>query len=326
MQGLELAVAFYHERLLPEITETLGQPAIDCIAAGLVGEGSECFGYDDEFSRDHNWGPACCIWLTDADYDTYGTTLTDIYNRAAATEFAGFPPRIDDAMSAGRVGVMRASDFYRRHLGAAARPKTLDDWRRIPEDALATVTNGRVFADAPGKFSALRAALLADYPDDMRYKRLAAAATKTAQAGQYNLPRAVLRGDAVTAATVLATFIDQAQTLVYTLNRRFKPYFKWAQRGMYDLPRAGRETADALLAMTEQYATWRTNDAVAASQSASDRIMQAADAVAAIILAEFKTEGLADPDSDELWLIAHVPTITAHIADPAYAALHPMTV
>ena len=62
VRGLELSRKFYEEcgkkLIASELADLEGQ-----IAAGLVGEGSECFGLDDDISRDHDWGPAFCLWL-----------------------------------------------------------------------------------------------------------------------------------------------------------------------------------------------------------------------------------------------------------------------
>ena len=41
----------------------------------LVGHGSECYGFDDALSRDHDFGPRVCLWLTADDYAEFGERL-----------------------------------------------------------------------------------------------------------------------------------------------------------------------------------------------------------------------------------------------------------
>ena len=62
MNGIELARAFYLECGKPMLEEQFPQLK-DRIATGLVGSGSECFGFDDEISRDHDFEPGFCIFL-----------------------------------------------------------------------------------------------------------------------------------------------------------------------------------------------------------------------------------------------------------------------
>lgn len=79
ISGLALSRAFWND---------LGKPLLagaysayqGRIAAGLVGYGSECFGFDDELSRDHDFAPRFCLWLTDEDYDAIGEQLQADYD------------------------------------------------------------------------------------------------------------------------------------------------------------------------------------------------------------------------------------------------------
>ena len=51
----------------------------DRIAVGLVGEGSDCFGFDDEISTDHDYELGFCMWLTEADFKKIGEPLQKAY-------------------------------------------------------------------------------------------------------------------------------------------------------------------------------------------------------------------------------------------------------
>ncbi|WP_444321833.1 hypothetical protein [Megasphaera sp.] len=147
--GLDLCRAYYEE---------VGRPALqsqfaavwDHIATGLVGEVSECLSFDDEISRDHDWGPSFCLWLSNEDYATFGQALQKAY-AALPQEFRGFRRR-ETSGGKGRVGVWRISDFYRSFIGLSRAPETLAEWIRIPETFLSKATNGQVFTDPTGRF------------------------------------------------------------------------------------------------------------------------------------------------------------------------------
>ena len=51
IRGLELSERFFGEYGLPMLQEQFPQ-YMDMIAAGVAGEGSDCFGFDDAISRD----------------------------------------------------------------------------------------------------------------------------------------------------------------------------------------------------------------------------------------------------------------------------------
>ncbi|MCI8577076.1 MAG: DUF4037 domain-containing protein [Lachnospiraceae bacterium] len=237
MNGMELAERYY---------ETYGRPMLHekypeyetRIAVGLVGEGSECFGFDDRISRDHDFGPAFCLWLEKKDYQEIGSRLQKDYEELPAV-MAGLPVRRDNAMTGHRTGVWETGDFYRHFLGRPDVPESPADWLGIPDSYLAVATNGKVFRDDAGTFSRIRDILRQGYPESVRIKKLVARAAVMSQSGQYNYPRCVNRGEMVAASLALAEFMRHAMEMVYLLNNRYAPFYKWMHRGLGDLERLG---------------------------------------------------------------------------------------
>ena len=89
MKGLELAKAYYEEYGRPMIREKF--PDYEGrIAVGLAGEGSECFGYDDEISRDHDFEAGFCLWITEQDGEAIGFPLFRAYGKLP-DEYMGIP-------------------------------------------------------------------------------------------------------------------------------------------------------------------------------------------------------------------------------------------
>lgn len=235
MKGIQLCEQYFNEVGRSMLEEKFA-PYLSWMAAGLCGYGSECFGYDDELSRDHDYGAGFQIWLPKELYNEIGEKLQQEYLQLR-NDFGIYQSRNTTANGQGRVGVFCVSGFYESFTGYEGLPPTLYDWAYIPEEVLAVVTNGKVFMDNFGEFSAIRQGYQAFYPEDVRLKKLSLRLAMMAQAGQYNLPRSIKRGECGALYMSEHEFVKAAVSAVYLLNKKYTPFYKWAIHGMKDLQR-----------------------------------------------------------------------------------------
>lgn len=258
VKGLELAERFFWEELHPLLQQS-EKDLLSHGAFGVVGPGSECLGFDDAYSRDHDFTPMCCIWIRKTEMETYGYEILRLLARLPRS-YEGVPVPSVEELTPGRRGVLELESFYYNFLGCQGLPKSLGDWNRIPEAFLATAVNGKVFLDLEGSFTEIRDVLLAYYPYDIWMHRMAYCCTKIAQAGQYNYPRCVNRGEWTAAALAKSEFLEYAIRLLYLLNRKYCPFYKWMHRGLGELQMFGREGqrwCDAIVKERDEYAAAR---------------------------------------------------------------------
>ena len=298
MKGLDLSERYYEECGAGMIEERFPQYR-DRIAVGLVGDGSECYGFDDEISQDHDWGPSFCLWLNKKDYDEIGHALQIEYEKLPKV-FDGFE-RMTSQWGGGRVGVCEIGEFYRQFTGLVHAPKSLDQWLRLPENYLSACTNGRIFRDPLGEFSRIREDLLAFYPEDVRLVKIAARCMSSAQSGQYNYVRSIRRKEYFAARYAETKFCADAMSLVFLLNRRYTPFYKWIHRGIRELPILGESMHQKIGEMVGTQDYKRRNDII--------------EEISAAIIEEFKKENLSDSTSD--FLLDHGPIIHDKIEDGA---------
>ena len=239
IKGLELSKRYFYDIVLPEFEKKLNDIFSLC-AFGLVGEGSECYGYDDELSKDHDFGPSVCIWLRKDNYLKYKYRINKVLETLPKT-YLGFRELKESEWGYNRRGLLNTEDFYFKFIGSANPPQTINDWQKIPETALATVTNGEVFLDNLGEFTKIREQLLNYYPEPIRQNKIATRLMNISQHGQYNYVRCLRRNDLVSANQSLYLFVDEVIHLVFLLNRRYKIFYKWANRALLDLKILGNE-------------------------------------------------------------------------------------
>ena len=304
MKGLDLARAYYESYGRPMIHDRF--PAYEArITVGLVGEGSECFGFDDAISQDHDFGPAFCMWLDGSAYDAIGSELQRAYEALPAT-FAGLQARRDNRLTGHRVGVFETGDFYRRFLGKPEGPETLTDWLDLPIDWLATASNGAVFAAGDSGFMEVREKLLRGYPRDVRIKKMVACAARMSQSGQYNYPRCLKRGEYVGADLALAEFIRNGMIMSYLHNNRYAPYYKWMHRGLEGLPICGDTRALFVRLVSPDVAY--------------DAKLRLIETICDKVVDQWRAQGLtAGSDS---FLQAHLDSLMRHIDDSALRSMH----
>lgn len=302
MKGLEEAKQLYEERGAEMIRTRF--PAYEGrIAVGLAGHGSECFGFDDALSRDHDFVPGFCLWMTNGDDLAVGASLARAY-REIVPPVAGSR----SAMGEKKLGVLRTGDFYRRYTGCSGAPESEEHWLSLPSWALAEATNGEVWRDDAGEFTAIRETLLHGMPEDVRKKKIAARAAEMAQSGQYNYARCLAHGEAGAAQLALTEYVRSACSMVFLLNRAHAPYYKWIFRAMGQLKRLS-DLKDAL-----EFLLLGENDSALKQGVVED--------ICAQIIGELRRQELTDSASD--YLEAHAIEVQERIESRTLRSMHLM--
>ncbi len=243
MKGIELARKYYEAFGTDMIREQFPEYG-EIIAAGLTGSGSECYGYDDGISEDHDFEPGFCLFIPGEDIVDRKTEfqLERAYAKLPA-EFEGYRRQKMAPAGGQRHGVFRIEDFFTDRIGCLPENMTAADWIRIPEYALAEAVNGEMFRDDAGLMEDQRN-ILRNMPEDIRKKRLAGHLLMMAQSGQYNYNRCVWREESGAAQLAVGEFVKHAMATAFLLKKRCMPYYKWSFRALRELE--GEETARSL--------------------------------------------------------------------------------
>lgn len=308
MKGLELARQYY-EACGKEMLQAQFSQVLPYLAIGLAGSGSECYGFDDHISRDHDFEPAFCIFLPGEDVVDRRTAFQ--LERAYAKlpkQFAGVERSPTKPVGGSRHGVIRMQDFFLEKIGSPDGELTLQQWFTVPEYGLLEATNGAVFADPYGQFTAIREKLRY-FPEDVRRKKLAGHLLLMGQAGQYNYERCIARGETAAAQLALFEFTQSALHASYLLGRTYMPYYKWSFRGLKNIARL------SVLAEDLEYLISSGNTAQEATEK-TEAVRRICEAIAG----QLRAQNLTDLQNAELEQQAYALNDT--VADHNIRNLH----
>lgn len=235
MKGLELSRAYYEQYGRQMLEEKFPQ-LLPHIAVGLCGAGSECYGYDDDISEDHDFEPGFCIFLPEEnEVDRQTAFRLERAYAALPREFMGHTRTPVNPVGGNRRGVLRLSEYLTEKTGVPDGRLDIAQWLKIPSYALCEAVNGEIFFDGSGAITSAREYLSA-MPEDVRKKRLAGDLLIMAQSGQYNYSRCVKHGETAAAQLAVFEFVTHTVEAAFLLNRRYSPYYKWSFRALRDLP------------------------------------------------------------------------------------------
>ena len=302
MRGLDVSRGFYEEYGAPMLRREFAD-LLPYIAAGLVGSGSECYGFDDDVSRDHDFEAGFCIFLPGEDIvdRRRAFELERAYSRLPK-EYKGIKRAAINPVGGNRHGVIRISDFFAAKIGVPDGALTQSDWMRMPSYALAEATNGEVFADDYGLFTAIRKSLI-DMPEDVRRKKIAGRLIVMAQSGQYNYSRCLAHGETAAAQLAAIEFARAAVHAAFLLSRVHATYDKWLFRALRALE-GFSEIADPLERL------------ISTGNSPGDAAVkrEIIESVSSLICDAVRDQSLASRDGSELEPIAY--SVNDSVSDP----------
>ena len=251
--GLALSKQLFEKRGRP-LLEKLGLLS-NCSVACLGGS-SQNAGLDDEWSRDHIWGPYLTFVMDRDTFAGHGPAL-----KAALSEM---PDEVDGIAWTGYDGpeprktrLMGTDEFLHLLTRASSKPYTDKDWIPLLSESsflgcrwtetMFDATQGAVFHD-PGKRLTMQWRHRTGYPPPNVHRAiLARSLFRLWNAGpEYNLLRAKRRDDFLAYRLCLDRFTNEAMELAFCWNERYVPQFKWRAQQFRRLPMCPVDFAENL--------------------------------------------------------------------------------
>lgn len=252
VRGIELSQRFCNEVVAPLLRETA--PELQ-FSAGLVGPGSEVLGFDDDTSRDHDWGPRLFVFLeSDAALSAHATSLSDMLARRLPRQFLGLSTHfsLPDPTDNGtqqrvecpaeepvrhRVLFETLSGYTTSYLGVDImhHPLTPFEWLAIPQQKLKTLVAVPLFVDDLGL--ARHLSDLAWFPPDVERVQLAALWHRLGQE-EHLMGRCGLCDDDMGGRIIAARLARDLMRLCFLYERTYAPYPKWLGTAFSKLPAA----------------------------------------------------------------------------------------
>ncbi len=237
-KGMDLCRSYVEEIAYPDFEKKYPY-LIGRVAFGLVGEGSDCLGFDDEWSMDHDFGPGFCLFLEQDDFEIYGSELQEWYE-GLEKEYKGFIRTSINGTH--RLGVQAIESYFEYYTNSKTASDYIEKNRNniinLRHEMLSAFFAGEMFRDPLGIFQGRRQAFAQVFEEELRdfwVIEQIKALREMAQAGQYNYPRLLERNDLVSAHMAKTRFAEACLKYIHYREHKFPPIYKWLKRSASEI-------------------------------------------------------------------------------------------
>jgi hypothetical protein len=236
--GLQLNEALYWQAVRPILEARY--PALPYSAA-LIGSGSDVLGFDTPISRDHEWGPRLIIFLEPERFEATRPAINEALRQELPVQFLGYSthfglPDPNDNGVRLRTDIEHGpvdhhiyfdtvTNFVISTIGVEPfQPLDAADWLTFSEQALLSLTAGKVFHDGLGIEEVRQR--FTYYPYDVWLYLLVSQWELISQEEAF-VGRTSSTGDELGSKIITCRLIERLMRLCFLIEKRYAPYSKW---------------------------------------------------------------------------------------------------
>lgn len=239
IHGVRLSELFHRDVVAPLLRRRFPRLRY---SAGILGGGSEIFGFDDHESTDHHWGLRLIVFLGPRDYDRRRREISRALSVELPVRYRGHssnftPPdpedngtRLPHFIERGPVNHMIEIEtpqrYFHQKLGIDPHARvTAANWLAFSQQSLLEVTAGKIFHDGLGELHRLRRKF-SYYPRAVWLELMARQWHEVGEEEPF-VGRTGWRGDEIGSRLIAARIVQRLMEVCFLIERRYAPYSKW---------------------------------------------------------------------------------------------------